>query len=137
MGGGLYLASVATTALILFLLTVVKPVERRIVQRRQLRRPIMVLMDRQVGCLAAVETAARNAKVRLERIHIRPSSESDSVDQVELTLGGGTSPTVMLTLLDNLRSVPGVQEITASSPYPTASAKASSASGGGAFEPAA
>ena len=119
VGGGLYIAAVSATALMLFILGLVKPVERRIFQNRRQRSPIVVLMDRHAGGPAGIEAAVRAASggARLERIHIKPSKTPD-LDQVELTLGGGAAlpPAALCAFLDGLRALPRVHDITVAPP---------------------
>ena len=127
VGGGLYLAAVSTTALMLFILALVKPVERRLYPHRR-RNPVTLVMDRRAASLAAIEAAAHGAGARLERIQILPG-EAPHLDNIELTLRGAQKGT-LLALADRLRQVPGVQEITAVPEPGTANVRAK-----GALEP--
>jgi putative Mg2+ transporter-C (MgtC) family protein len=111
VGGGLYLAAITATLLGLGILAGLKPVETRFFVHR---RPciIILLVDRRTASLLAIEHAVEGAGVRLERVLIQPEYAPQQ-DRMELMVGG--VPHESLTaLVDSLRSVPGVHQISLS-----------------------
>jgi len=117
VGGGLYLAAVSATVLTLLILVGLKPIERRFFTRRQ-HRLLSLVVDRRTTSLFAIETAVEKAGLHLERVLIRPGHESDE-DHVEIVFNR-TRGTNLSSLLDRLRQVPGVREITSDRAVPSA-----------------
>src|SRR5581483_7611624 len=108
VGGGLYLAALSATVLTLLILVALKPIERRFFTRRQ-PRLLSLVVDRRATSLLAIETAVEKAGLHLERLVIRPGPESDE-DHVEILFNRARG-TDLSSLLDRLRRVPGVREI--------------------------
>jgi putative Mg2+ transporter-C (MgtC) family protein len=110
VGGGLYLAAVATTVVVLIILAGVKPLEQRFFTRRRPRH-LTLLVDQQAGVLFAIESTVRTSGLSLERMLVHPGEPAEP-DSVELVLHG-TQDGNLLTLVDGLRRIAGVREITA------------------------
>jgi putative Mg2+ transporter-C (MgtC) family protein len=107
-GGGLYLAAVCGTTLILVLLAWVKPIERRYFTHQR-PKSITLIVDLQADTLSAIQEAVSKSKMRLERLQILPK-HVEAHDRIDLFLQG-TQPDALLALMNSLRLVPGLQEI--------------------------
>lgn len=115
-GGGLYLAAVIGTALILVLLAWVKPIERRyFVHERP--RSLMLIVNSQPGVLPAIRQVIDKSPVRVERLLIHPGHD-EGRDRIDLIVSGVES-SALTALMDSLRAVPDVQEISAGTEIPS------------------
>ena len=111
-GGGLYLAAFVGTALILVLLAWVKPIERRYFVRQRTRSLILTVSS-EPGALAAIRAVLDKSSVRVDRLLIHPS-HGDGRDKIDLIMSGVESGS-LTDLMERLRAVPEVQEISAGS----------------------
>jgi putative Mg2+ transporter-C (MgtC) family protein len=107
VGGGLYVGAVVTTVLILLILAGVKPLERRLFQNRR-SHSLQLVID-QSASLLGIKAAVEADHIRLKHI-ILQQGESEEEHQVEIVLSR-TSQENILTLIEELRALPGVQEV--------------------------
>jgi putative Mg2+ transporter-C (MgtC) family protein len=109
VGGGLYLAAVAATVLILLILAGIKPLERRFWAHRE-PRSLIVIIDRQIVSLTALESAWHQDGSAIKQITILPGASPDE-EEIQVTLSR-TTATNLFTIVDQLRAMPGVRTIT-------------------------
>lgn len=107
-GGGLYAEAVSTTALVLLILAGVKPVERRLFQRRR-HRSVFLTIDRAHASLAAIEAAVSRTGARIAELNVRRTGEGVD-DEVELALAR-ISPEEVALLVESAREVEGVLSV--------------------------
>src|SRR5690606_15025548 len=82
VGGGLYFGAVAASVVVLIILVVIKPIERRyFVHRRP--RTLTLKVDRHAFSLPALESAVESADLRMRSILFQPG-ESDDEERVQL-----------------------------------------------------
>jgi putative Mg2+ transporter-C (MgtC) family protein len=108
VGGGMYLAGIATTILSLVILVLVRPVKRRLYPNRR-ARVVTLTIDRNVS-LAELRSEIDATELHIDRIVVRPSPNTNE-DKAELVLGRGNKEGDLLTLTDKLRRVSGVHEV--------------------------
>jgi putative Mg2+ transporter-C (MgtC) family protein len=109
VGGGMFLAGVATTVLSLALLVLAKPVKKRLFPNRKEGRHLTLAID-QNTTLAELRSEVDAADLYMERIVVRPGP-TDEEDRAELVLAKGTQEEKLLSLIDKLRRVSGVREV--------------------------
>jgi putative Mg2+ transporter-C (MgtC) family protein len=97
VGGGMFLAAVSATLLALALLVLAKPLKARMFPNRKEARRVRLIVD-------------EASEVPLERIVVRPSSV-DQEDNAELVLGKGSREEELLSLMEGLRRVSGIREV--------------------------
>jgi len=107
-GGGLYLAAVAATFVVLFILLAIKPVERHLFLNRR-PRTLTLTIERKEFTLSSLESAIRSADLHMESIVFRPS-DSPTTEIIQLTVDRVT-PDKLTDLIDDLRGMQGVKEI--------------------------
>lgn len=107
-GGGLYLAAVAATFVVLFILLAIKPVERHLFLNRR-PRTLTLTIERKDFTLSSLESAIRSADLHMESIVFRPS-DSPTTEIIQLTVDRVT-PDKLTDLIDDLRGMQGVKEI--------------------------
>ena len=108
-GGALYLAATAATAIILVILALIKPAERRLlghghVEQRTVRLTVVAPFK-----LDAIDSRFRGAGLEIHGFRLR-AGESPGEHEVEVTFGP-VSDAAALNLADALRELPGVREI--------------------------
>jgi putative Mg2+ transporter-C (MgtC) family protein len=105
-GGGLYLAAVGATALVLLILTAIKPLEDRIASRSH-RRTMTIRGGRHV--LPAIEAFIRRVDLELIGVQSRRDVAPDG-RRLDVTLGRVTDAK-LLALLEHLQAIEGVHEV--------------------------
>jgi putative Mg2+ transporter-C (MgtC) family protein len=108
VGGGMYIAAISATLLALALLVLARPLKRRLFPNRKEARRMRLVVERGTP-LAVLRKEIDASDVPLERIVVRPSSAEE--DDAELVLGKGSQQEEMLSLMDRLRRVSGVSEV--------------------------
>lgn len=108
VGGGLYFGAVAASVVVLIILVVIKPIERRYFAHRR-PRTLTLRIDRHAFSLPALESAVESAGLRMQSILFQPG-ESDDEETVALTVDRAATSKVNL-LMDDLRNMPGIREI--------------------------
>ena len=108
----MYLAAIVATVLALVILAVVKPIEWRVFRHRRARQ-VSLTVDVQEISLSDIKAEIEAANLRLDHMVIR-SSDSPQADRVELFLARGSSEEQLLSLVEGLREIPGIREISTS-----------------------
>src|SRR5919199_6009360 len=112
VGGGMYLAAIVATVLALVILAAVKPIEWRVFKHRRARQ-VSLTVDVQEISLSEIKAEIEAADLHLDRLVIR-SSDSVEAERVEVFLARGSSEEKLLLLMESLRRVEGVREISSS-----------------------
>lgn len=108
-GGGLYGAAIAATAIMLFILLVLKPLERRYAERRGLRH-LRLRGPRDSLRYEDVAAALGGRAKRIRQFVVTP--RDGAADEVEASLVlTGASAHDCAEIRDKLRELPGVREI--------------------------
>lgn len=106
-GGGLYLAAVAATFVVLFILLAVKPLERHLFLNRR-PRTLTLTIERTEFTLSSLESAIESADLHMQSIVFQPGDAQTEI--VQLTVDRVT-PDKVAALIDSLRDTQGVKEI--------------------------
>lgn len=110
VGSGLYLAAICTTALVVVILALVKPLEVLLFQRKRSRQMI-VQIDRAHASLLQIESTLENDGLGVSEITLRRGS-TPAEDQVRFTFLRGVPKSILLATADRLTKVEGVRGIT-------------------------
>jgi hypothetical protein len=105
----MFLAAVSATLLALALLVLAKPLKARMFPNRKEARRVRLVLGRGTP-LAELREEIEASEVPLERIVVRPSS-ADEEDDAELVLAKGSREDELLSLMEGLRRVSGVREV--------------------------
>jgi putative Mg2+ transporter-C (MgtC) family protein len=108
VGGGMFLAAVSATLLALALLVLARPLKARMYPNRKEARRVRLVVERGTP-LAELREEIEASEVALERMVVRPSSAEE--DDAELVLGKGSRQEELLSLMEGLRRVSGVREV--------------------------
>jgi len=109
VGGGLYVAAVCATGMIILILAGLKPLENRFFSQQNARK-ISLKLHRHHGTLGAIEAAVAETHGELMHLTIQPSKSADE-DTVWLTFRQPLRQDRLLALLDQLRRVKGVRKV--------------------------
>lgn len=109
VGGGLYLAAVSTTVLILAILMGLKPLERRLMVRRQQLQALVLRIDTRLTSQADIEAALVKGGVWLQHVEARPGA-GPAQQELHLVIRAGTVDDVA-AVMKYLGALPGVQAI--------------------------
>ncbi|RQS12306.1 MgtC/SapB family protein [Burkholderia sp. Bp9002] len=107
-GGGMYVAAVGSTAIVLVILAGVKPLERRFIAQRQQRR-LRIVADRGGLTLDTLHVALGARRVRVKQFIVQQSDDDPGIDNVSVALSRTSHPefvAICLTLqqLDGVRA---------------------------------
>ena len=108
-GGGMYVAAVSATVIILIILAGIKPIERRFISVKQ-QRGLRILADRGSVSLETVHSALGTSSVRVKQFIMQQSEDNSDFDDVRISLSR-TSIDDFDSLCDKFRSLPGVREL--------------------------
>lgn len=108
VGGGLYLAAISGTVIILIILAAIRPLEHRFFPHNKAAR-LTIEVEQRAGSIFAIEQAITGAGCGLESIRVQPGEDSltDLVDVVLKREREGN----MLAAVDRLRGVSGIRNI--------------------------
>jgi hypothetical protein len=106
----MFLAAVSVTLLALALLVLAKPLKARMFPNRKEARRVRLVLKRGTP-LANLREEIEASEVPLERIVVRPNSADPEEDDAELVLGKGSRQEELLSLMEGLRRVSGVREV--------------------------
>lgn len=106
VGGGLYLAAIAATAIILFILAGIKPVERWYFASRQ-RRELVIIAEHGSLTLLVLERQLGAVTGRISTFIVQQSGDAANTDEVLIAFSR-MSENEFHALLDKFRSIPGV-----------------------------
>lgn len=109
VGGGLYLAAVSTTVLILAILMGLKPLERRLMVRRQQLQALVLRIDTRLTSQADIEAALVKGGVWLQHIEAHPGA-GPAQQELQLVIRAGTVDDVA-AVMKYLGALPGVLAI--------------------------
>ncbi len=109
VGGGLYLAAVITTVLVLIILIAIKPYKKRfIVERRQTE--IQLKLDRQQVSLTSLENMLDTKKIMYNHIKLNNTKE-DNIYAVEIRFNKSVSNNMILDFVESLNNLNGIKEV--------------------------
>lgn len=108
VGGGLYLAAVAGTAVILIILAGIRPIEHRFFPHNRAAR-LSIEIEQRPGSIFAIEQAINEAGCGLDSMRVQPG-EGDRTDIVDIVLKKEREGN-MLAAVDRLRAVHGIRNI--------------------------
>ncbi|SAL61876.1 MgtC family membrane protein [Caballeronia arvi] len=108
VGGGLYTASIAATAIILIILAGIKPLERRFINVKQ-RRQLTMLVDRGALSFHALHEALGPGSVRVKQFVVQQSDDSADLDEVRVELSRASAPEYQ-AICERLRQLDVVRE---------------------------
>ena len=83
-GGGMYLASIGATAIVLAILAGVKPLERRFIAQRQ-QRTLMLVAERGGLTLGTLHDALGPGRVRVKRFIVQQSDDDPDTDDISVS----------------------------------------------------
>lgn len=110
VGGGLYLASISATLLILGILAGLKPLERRIAARHHEFRALIVKFDPRLTSQSEIEAALAKGGVWLQ--HSEVTQSDGPLSKLRLVVRGGAFDDED-AVAEYLRTFPGVEKATA------------------------
>lgn len=110
IGGGLYLAAICTTSLILVILAVVKPLEQRLF-RRHLTRRVSIRIDRRLISLREIESEIEASGLVVQQMTLR-RGESPGEDSVDFMLLRSVKKELVDAMTAKLQAIDGVRSIT-------------------------
>jgi putative Mg2+ transporter-C (MgtC) family protein len=110
VGGGLYVAAITATGLIVLILAGLKPIERRLFLARRQGTPLLILViDRRETSLLAIELALEAANLQMQQMLIQHGDSPDE-ERIQITMHRARSLSV-ISVTEQLRRLPGVREI--------------------------
>lgn len=109
VGSGLYEAAIITTVLALIILALIKPLEKRMFSKKNMRL-INLTIVRQIASLELIEQAITGEKLSLMEMVVQRGDNPDE-DYVKLVLSHDTPKEKLPLLLDKIRILNGVKEI--------------------------
>jgi putative Mg2+ transporter-C (MgtC) family protein len=107
-GGALYIAAIAATAIMLFILAVMKPLEDRLSGHGHLEQRTARLTVAGPFALEAIEAPLRRAGVELIGVRVR-DGDAHGQRHIDVTYGPAAAATA-LRLLGELKAIDGVRE---------------------------
>ncbi|SAK61003.1 MgtC/SapB transporter [Caballeronia pedi] len=108
VGGGLYTASIAATAIILVILAGIKPLERRFISVKQ-RRQLTMLVERGSLSFHALHEALGPGSVRVKQFVVQQSDDSPELDEVRVELSRASAMEYQ-AICERLRQLDVVRE---------------------------
>ena len=85
VGGGMYVAAIGATIIILIILAGIKPLERRFISVRQ-ERSIQLVVDRGTVSLGTIHQLLGKSSVRVKQFISQQSEEDPELDEVSISL---------------------------------------------------
>lgn len=107
-GGGMYVAAVSATVIILIILAGIKPIERRFISVKQ-QRSLRILADRGSITLESVHRTLGTSSVRVKQFIMQQSEDNPELDDVQISLSR-TSTDDFDALCGKFKNMPGVRE---------------------------
>jgi putative Mg2+ transporter-C (MgtC) family protein len=109
VGGGLYVAAVATTVCALVILALVKPLELRLF-RRQHSRQMTVVVDHRSTSLAQIEAVVEKIGANVAQLTLM-RGEDGNHDSIHFSFVRSVPKAQLLDMMGELREVEGVREV--------------------------
>ncbi|GAB7538569.1 MgtC/SapB family protein [Burkholderia sp. 22PA0099] len=107
VGGGLYVAAIAATVIVLVILAGIKPLEKRYITVRQ-RRHMALLVERGSLTFSTLHAALGTDSARVKQFIVQQSEEQPECDDVTISLAR-VSSLEYERIATQLRKLPGVQ----------------------------
>jgi putative Mg2+ transporter-C (MgtC) family protein len=109
VGGGMYVAAITATALVVLILAGVRPLERRMFRRDHVKR-IRVLIERKHVSLLRIQSELDANGANVQQITLKMGDTPDD-DQVDITFLRSIPKETMLDLATRLKSLEGVRSV--------------------------
>jgi putative Mg2+ transporter-C (MgtC) family protein len=109
VGGGLYLAAMTTTALIIVILALVKPLERRLFHRQGVRS-LTVVVNPQVASIQRIEAEIAAGGLSVQQVTLR-HGETAQEDYLEFALTRSAPTLIVTAVLARLQQIDGVRDV--------------------------
>ena len=109
VGGGMYVAAIATTVCALVILALVKPLEMRLF-KRQHSRQMTVVVDHRFTSLAQIEAVVEKMGANVAQLTLM-RGEGGAHDSINFSFVRSVPKAQLLEMMGELRLVEGVQEI--------------------------
>ncbi|MDS1141379.1 MgtC/SapB family protein [Pusillimonas sp. SM2304] len=109
VGGGLYVASIAATIIILIILAGLKPLEQRYIVSKQQRRMQLVVERGSLNLRVLHETLGPGS-ARIKQFVMQHSEDSAELDEVQITLSR-VSPAQYHAIRERLQAMPTVHNL--------------------------
>lgn len=110
VGGGLYFAAGATTAIAFIVLAILKPLENRFFNKNKFNGLTMVL-ERKMVSLEHIEDTLKTHGLKYSKISLSPSLEED-LDEIKIVLQKNpVTKANSLVIIEDLRKIKGVREV--------------------------
>ncbi|HDR8955287.1 MgtC/SapB family protein [Burkholderia vietnamiensis] len=106
-GGGMYVAALGATAIVLVILAGVKPLERRFIAQRQ-QRTLRLVVERGGLTLATLHDALGNGRVRVKRFIVQQSDDDPDTDDISVSFSR-TSGAEFAAICRTLKGITGVR----------------------------
>ncbi|RBB38635.1 MgtC/SapB family protein [Burkholderia reimsis] len=90
-GGGMYMASIGATAIVLAILAGVKPLERRFIAQRQ-QRTLRLVAERGGLTLGTLHEALGLGRVRVKRYIVQQSDDDPDTDDISVSFSRTSGP---------------------------------------------
>jgi len=90
-GGGMVVASVGATAIVLAILAGVKPLERRFIAQRQ-QRTLLLVAERGGLTLGTLHEALGPGRVRVKRFIVQQSDDDPDTDDISVSFSRTSGP---------------------------------------------
>ncbi|HTH45014.1 MAG TPA: MgtC/SapB family protein [Oxalicibacterium sp.] len=109
VGGGMYVAAITATALVVLILAGVRPLERRMFRRDRIKH-VSVLIDRQHVSLLRMQGEIESSGAKVQQIALKMGDTPDD-DRVDITFLRGIPKEAMLDMAMRLKSLEGVRSV--------------------------
>ncbi|RQR34986.1 MgtC/SapB family protein [Burkholderia sp. Bp9143] len=106
-GGGMYVAALGATAIVLVILAGVKPLEHRFIAQRQ-QRTLRLVVERGGLTLGALHDTLGTGRVRVKRFIVQQSDDDPDTDDISVSFSR-TSGAEFAAICEALQSIAGVR----------------------------
>lgn len=107
VGGGLYLASICTTLIILFVVVLLRPLEAKL-RRGRRHLSVSVLADRSTP-MSAIENAVRTENTTVSRIYLEKAEQSAHYN-ISIMLDSAAADR-SFAVIEQIKNIPGVLRV--------------------------
>ncbi|WP_175775425.1 MgtC/SapB family protein [Burkholderia anthina] len=106
-GGGMYVASIGATAIVLAILAGVKPLERRFIAQRQ-QRTLRLVVERGGLTLGTLHDTLGTGRIRVKRFIVQQSDDDPDTDDISVSFSR-TSGAEFAAICEALEAIAGVR----------------------------
>ncbi|WP_175717821.1 MgtC/SapB family protein [Burkholderia anthina] len=106
-GGGMYVASIGATAIVLAILAGVKPLERRFIAQRQ-QRTLRLVVERGGLTLGTLHDTLGTGRIRVKRFIVQQSDDDPDTDDISVSFSR-TSGAEFAAIREALEGIAGVR----------------------------